>query len=408
MAKARSTRKTRDVAPEPPPPHDEFSDEDEDVRAQETAEARRLQGMLGDLAFADGTSIDDVDWYIYRIRTKDEIARNPEGTIRELVGKKHGAIDLMELSKECGGGTFDLFPVFDSGDGRGKALQPRQRHTLAGPRRDYAGVAAAAVTTVVAPQANGSSAPSSTTDELLKALLAEMRASREGQQERLIHALEMRATAPPAPAVDPMAMMVAMVTAMKGLRDMTPAAPEAVDGLGVARMVMEGVNQGILLGQERGPQPPGEDGPNMMAVIEKGIEAFTKLQESRRPFRPPQGTQFPGAPAAPVSPQSEARVVEQPTRENAIPHQWQTAVASMYRAMATGEDPRDFAETLRGILMPEDLEAFVQHPEQVVGGLLPLIQAQYPALASQQGEIYVGSVIAELRSPTQDPEEVTN
>lgn len=89
----------------------------------------------------------------------------------------------------------------------------------------------------------------------------------------------------------------------------------------------------------------------------------------------------------------------------AVPHEhrWATAVETLYRGMLNGRMPDDIAASIADMLDDTEVAQLKGSPgeeptaDQVLTYLAPLV-AQYPQLTTEQGNVYVGSVLASLRT----------
>lgn len=386
-------------APEPEVDPDEFVDD-------EDGELVTDQAAVGDIALLNDDQFEKVRWSIWRYRTDVEMRGDNHGEKIEYVGSRYGAIDAAEFQKDFGGGTFDLRGYVDRfdalGNKRGVMVKYRPKVTVAGPRKNFAAMVAAdpaAAAVLAAPT-------SSTTDALLRELLQEQRAAREDKFERILHALVNQRQQPVAvaPATPPISL-TEIIAAVQAMKQMTGGDGPAVDPVKLAHMVMEGVNQGIVLGQSRDPVEPGQKDPDWMPVIERTLEIVSTMMRQPR-ARPP----MPGQPQAPPREPSGATVVPdpaQPEPPSSVTHRWVTAIESVYRGMARGTEPELVADALSVLLNPEEFTTVtLATVDQVVGApdLQPVF-AQFQPLTTEAGKAYLGEVLEACRKVGQEEAE---
>lgn len=370
-------------APAEPLAHEDFSDDD-----------------VGGTLFL-GPNYDGVQWSIHRLRTRSEMADDAgRGKRLEWVHDCVGEIRGSELVPMIGGGTFNFRGYVPRDDGNGVRLAFNEVVTLAGPRKDFSRVEAAAAvapSTPVAPVSNGDP-----TARMLRRMLREQREDRE----RMTRALE-RLSERPAQSSD----LMQMIAGMRAMDEMRGDHQPAVDPLSFAKEFLTthlaGVSSGVEIG--RG-QPPGDPdaAPNYVPLIEKAIDVLGpvlgRAMSRGRPMPP-------GGPP----PRSSARVVEdppapahqaaaEPARAPTPAHRWHTAIEALYRAQLHGKDPADFAESLEDMLDPDEIGMMklASADDVLTTPQLADVLKQFPALSEHQGRVYLGAVLTALRAEDGD------
>jgi hypothetical protein len=377
-------------------------------------EQRRV-AEAGTLLALGSPEMQDVAWSIFRYRTQEEVKRDPNGKPEAWVADMTGPLNGNELAQIVGGGTFHLYGHIPKAGG-GVKLAYNRVVTLEGPRRRFDAEEPPAPTPVAA--APAPTPVQSETDRLI-ALMREDARERDRRFEQMMQLLMQQRTAP-AP-VQPTSL-VEMVTAMAELDKLRGARDgDGTDKLEITRMLLEQFHQGIVMGREQEPVPAGETrDPNWMPVIEKGLELIANALK-RPPMRP--APHVPPPPANGGGPARSYAAVEPDPRAAAAPaaqpppaaqapvsqlsHRWTTAIEALYRAMVAGKDPRDFADTLRDILMPDEVQILtLASVEQVMSAddIAPILD-RYPDVREPRGQVYLGEVLAELRNPTVDDED---
>jgi len=331
------------------------------------------QRELGDIGLLSDPSYQDWEWHIHRIRDKAEMAANPQGGNRELMGRRTGPIDLIELQEQFGGGVFELWGFKDIGDGRGKRLRKKPSFVIAGPRKRFDLPAAAVSLASV-------SVPG--TDPVLVRVL-------EAIDQRL-GKLEQSQTAAPVPTLKDMAETMLMLDKLRAPQ----AVPEGDPSEKIVHTYFAMVEKGIELGQAR--EPIGERGGiDWAKAIEVGaplLERLLSRAAARRPLRPG------AAPPPPAGEASGAAVVEEAPPQ--ISHRWATAIESMAGAIASGEDPSDFAVTLERILNQQELGMLRLSTTDKVMNDLAAAGDALPILRTPEARSFVDATLAELRNPS--------
>lgn len=350
------------------------------------------QAEVGSLFNIRGPEYETVKWSIFRFKTRAELAQDPGGEKKEWVAEIVGELDGPSLLDVVGGGTFQFQGYVPQGvGGRGVKMLHNRRVALAGPRKNFAAVAAAAPIAVAnAPAA----AADSNIERLMKIMLRERRDS-EARFEKILAALSQRPSESNS--------LTEMVTALEAMKRMSSTGgPNTENPVALAKMMLDSFHSGVTIGQEREPIPVRGEGdpPDYMPIIAKGLEIVERMMSrTRRPQPPPSGA--PGAaPPPPPPPRSEAHVVEDPptSEKGTTPeHRFTTAVEALYRAMVNGRDPADFADSLADMLNPEEVAMISGGGvDQVLHFLAPVIEG-FPQLKTEQGRVYLGAVLTALR-----------
>lgn len=381
----------------------EEPDDDDD----DTAER---QAAVGTLFALDSPDMEGVAWSIHRYRSREEIARDPNGKPEEWVADMEGPLKGSDIVMAIGGGTFHFYGHVPKASG-GVKLAHNRILTLAGPRRDFSlpvGNGAAP-----APAAAVALAPAvpDTTQQLLREMIDIQRRN----DDRFIALLTTLATreppAAPAPQPSRETKLTDVIAAVAQMKQMTGG--DGNGSMDVVKSVFDAFRQGLELGQEREPLPANGGDPNPAGPwIERGlslVEAMIRRSQMPQPRPRPPGAPgaapgaSPAAGAAPgPPPASEATVVDE---RPAVPHEhrWATAVETLYRGMLNGRMPDDIAASIADMLDDTEVAQLKGSPgeeptaDQVLTYLAPLV-AQYPQLTTEQGKVYVGSVLASLRT----------
>src|SRR5882724_5011020 len=321
------------VVPEPPPPDElpaGLSDPggDDDENGVED---------LGDLLALSDEAYRDAVWYVWRRRTPGESVdrrSNPNAPI--YVAKVVGAIDLDDLAKQIGGGSFRL-----CGFRNGRKFVERP-FEVDGPRK---------VHSVDPKPAQGAAAPAS---QDLAAVLA-------STLERALDRIEQKLAAAPAPAVNGNALTIKdAIELAKMMRGEPQGSPDAA----LVQSYVGILKDGIALGASR-EAPTGTD---WASVVEKSMPLLEKMIGgllSRRPGvpvrRPAPAPARPGGSHAEVvhepAPATPAAVEPEEPGESVRMAAVVDSLARAVDAMGTDDEiePADFAVTVETILQPAEL-----------------------------------------------------
>ncbi len=219
----------------------------------EMTEIETDQAKLGGIAMFNDPAFQDYEWSVYRYRTKDEMAVDPHGAVREFVMKRIGPLEPADLQAQLGGGTFDLFGYLDKKDGNGKRLRFKPKITFAGRRLRYDDNESKRETPASPqPQPNGS-------DTLIATLLDRM--------DRRLERLEQQPAPPPPPPPQPLKDLTSALVDLDQLRK----GGESNHGPEPRELVsdyLETLKTGIEIGQKRDPLPAGEQGTDWIKLIE--------------------------------------------------------------------------------------------------------------------------------------------
>lgn len=349
------------------------------------------QAEVGSLFSIQGPDFADVSWSIFRHRTRPEMIDDPSGGKMEWVFNAVGGLEGADLIDQIGGGTFQFRGYVPREDGRGVRIKYNRTVRLAGPRRDFTLPEPGSVTTTPNPTV-------SQTDTLLHQLLDEMRASREDRFEKLLQVLVLNNTKQGNGGVGE---LIDGVAKLQGLVNRGAPAAQPSDGALLETMI--GVlRQGIEIGETRDGSPIKESGTDWVEVAKTVTPIFQTIIDNRR-ARHAAATRRPAPP-------SSAEVVEDPKSqaqaEPTINHRWRTAIESLFRAMSTNEDPRDFASLLgspSGPLNADELSVLhLASAAQVLGApeMQPLL-VEFPLLNTEQARVYLDQVLAEIRNPSE-------
>jgi hypothetical protein len=347
------------------------------------------QAAAGDIAMLGDPQFTDYEWSIFRQRTRAEILANP-GPAWEFWTKKVGPLDSTEMQIELGGGTFEFRGYFNNGDGNGKVIRRKPIITFAGPRKP------SDPTPPPAPAATSQSVPAAT-DPALVAMLKLM----DDRLDRLE-----RQPAPQGTSLKDLAETMVM---LDKLRQPSQVA-DTPDPLATAQGFMDAVRQGIELGQAREPLPAdverGTDWAKILdtaaPILERvfaGAAAARRVQAAPRPA--PRAATDSHAEVVNDPPPAPAAEVVTPEMEVARARTM-ALIDALARAISTQVEPTDFAGTVADILTDDELGMMLSGPPEIVIGELTSMQARYPILGTDAAKAYIGAVLNELRSPTEE------
>lgn len=338
----------------------------------------------GDIALLDDPTFNAYKWSIWRLRTPDEMAREPQGGEWEHVATKIGPLDEEWTRANLGGGTFEFRGYFDSGDGNGRNLKRKPIIPIAGPRKNFAAPTPSANPAVQLPANNGLTRG--------ERILLKMARETQARLERLEHA---PAPAPPAP--QSLKDLVESLVAIDTLRARNMPAPQPTDTEMLGSM-MEVLRQGIEIGQVREPAAAGEGGTDWLKVAEAAMPVIERVLSVRgRRMAPPPGVRT-GSSSATVIETPPPPAAEAPAGPENQSHRWETAFESLAGAIAENEDPADFAVTLERILNTQELAIARLEPDQLIVRLKRAAEV-FPILATLPGQAYIAQVLQELNQP---------
>jgi len=364
---------------EPQPENSSFQEPETLPVSDNSAGPEPDAGDVGELADSRYT---EYSWFIYRLRTPEEINRLPQAGPRSLVTKRVGPVDILELQREFGGGIYEFWAYFDQGDGAGKRLRFRRVYAVEGPRKEpgQSGTAAPAA----------GAGPAAGADPQLAALLAAI--------NRTLERLEARANAPSttAPATQPFPFKELLELSKLINERATPA----LAGASVTEM-MALVSQGIELGKAT---VPGTEQSTVAVVLDKLAPSLERLAANLLTRRAPALPRRPlGGPVP-----SSAQVVNEP--EPAPPSDDETrmsaAIDALARAVVEQTPAEDFAFVLEHSLSREQVAMLrLGTVEQIMGQLEAAgATVKYPILATEAAPPYLDSVLSYLRSPAPEEE----
>jgi hypothetical protein len=318
----------------------------------------------------------DWRWTVYRKLRPEEKHIFP-GQHSVLLCKLEGPVDLDQIRRDYGGGTYEFWGTIVGQRG----LQAKPVISIAGELKPAATTpdkALPAVTVAAQPPTNGMSPE-------LVALLS-------GQQ-RLLEAINARLAAP---ARAEGLGIKDLLTLMPLLRPPEPDPKAQVNGM------LELVKTGIELGTQRDPVET-EPGVMIWEKIAPSLERLATAVLTRRPGgptpRPPARTAEatvvePGGAAPPPS-------LDDLERDARLT----TLVGGLARALAQGDPVQDFAETVERILPSEDVFMLKSMAaEDLAKELRERAGERYPALQTEAAQGYIAALLEELRNPTVETE----
>jgi hypothetical protein len=309
-------------------------------------------GALADAAFNDWS------WIVYRMATPDEMVRNRSKQARVWMTKAAGPLDLLEIQEQCGGGTFEFWGYY------GGHLRTRIRQEVAGPRKVFDVVTPQpAAAAPAAPQAVTLTGATSAFEDRITRLLE--------QQQQQLNAL-----------------------AASGKRD----------GLGIADIFAFKEGMALRAQVEGGPEKSTIEvvTEKLAPVLERVLVHMATAARPAPPRRPPTAAP-PAAPGAP--PASVAEVVDEtpsPAATTDEGYRWQAAIEALANAVAVGDDPVDFADTLSRILNAQELGMLrLGSPEDVTAVLRKRAGERFEILHRDEAAAFVAAVLEELRNPSE-------
>ena len=363
-----------------PPPSDNGGQDGPDY--DEMTEIELSQLKLGDLGLLNNPDYRDWDWHIYRFRTRAEIAADPQGGPRELMGKRSGPIDLFEIQEQFGGGVFEFWGFFDKNEGEGKKLYKKPIIPIAGPRKRF---------DVPPPQTPVAVPAILSSDPALRLL--------ERMDQRLA---DMARTPAPAAAAPPTLKDLAdTLKTLDELRGRNAPAASGDPNTKTVETYLGLIERGIAIGSERDPsaEPAGTDwGKVIDGALPVLDRMLSNLSRARRPIPRPAGAAGPAPTTA-----SSAVVIEDGKPEVEVSYRWTVAIESLANAIADNEPPRDFAITLEHILNKQEFGMLrVATLEQVMAEMKAAVET-FPILKTEQAQTYIQALLGEIKNPSEDP-----
>jgi len=358
--------------------------EAEDNFLDESPSQERDLGDLAALAEADA----GWRWQVHRLKSAEEMQRNPRSKPRVWVTTVHGAVDLKDFHDQHGGGAYEFWGSVNGG------LKTKIRIELDGePKPRLFTPAPAAPYT---PAVNGS-------------LEAEKRIDR---LERMLELLIARPQAA-APATG-------LKETVEALAVMHSMIPQATPGPGAdMKTIFELVDRGIEIGQGREPAQAGEDGQasTVLRLAEVVAPLATRFLDQmaagrRRPMPnpgpappPPPPTGHPGAQHTPTEPVSRAEVVEPDERARRVMQSRMIVLIDELAAGIREQQPVDeVADAVEVLVPPSDMAGILALPDaMVIQDIVNRASGGYPELDSDAGRAYMAAVLGELRRQD-DPE----
>lgn len=354
------------------------------------------EDALGDFQTLTEETGRDSYWIVWRRRTPGAVDKNTNPSTPTYVCKILGALDLDELKRTVGGGSFRVCGYTANGRKFGE-----RSVTFEGPRKLVADdsppvIPAATVSPVVTVQ---SAAPASDLVVLLQRMDA-----------RLDRLERTPLAAPVAPPVMSFSDVIEAAKAMKGERS-DPDANVVSSMVGI-------LQQGIELGKsavKSGGEPAGTDWAVVVEKVAPSLERLLGAMLARRPMPAQMRRPMPANPAAVQSdktPSPSGSVAEViPDDQAGDPEPGNVRMAAVVDALARAIDgmgtpeeiePADFAVTVETILSPLELSTLrIGTTDQLMGELSGLVD-RFPALGKAQARPYVDAVLSALRDPGSD------
>lgn len=332
---------------------------------------------VGDITQLADPKYRDWTWWIYRIRSQEEMEKAPRAKSRIIVTKVVGPLDVIEIQSRYGGGVFEFWGFLD-GTLRAKAI-----HELEGPRK----VHDPAASPVVATTSTGNNNPS-TDAAMLRIELAQL--------AKTVEALANKK--PEAPQGVTVKDVLELMLSLDKMRGPAQVGPVTSDGALVKEMVGM-FREGMDLRREA---DGGGEQSTLGIVLEKLGPVLERVAEKVISQR--RGSPRPAPRQAPR--ETEATVVElateAPPSTPPVTHRWQTAVEAMANAIAEEHEPGEFAYLLDGILNSQEIAVLkLASVDQVFAEIGPLVET-YPVLKSDTARVFIDAVLSELRNPTED------
>jgi hypothetical protein len=366
------------------PPQTEIAPDNALEDAMEPDSEANLIGSVGDITQLADPKYRDWTWWVYRMKSQDEIEKNPKSKPRAICTKILGPLDVIEIQSRFGGGVYEFWGYLDG------TLRAKATHELEGARKVFDPTPA---TPTAATAATNGAGGGGTDFALLRIELAQL-AKTVG---------EMVAKKPEAPqglTVKDVVELVAMLNKMQGNANQPAPSPIGSD---VVKEMVGLFKDGMEVRREA---DGGSEQSTLGIVIEKLAPALERVATAvltRRPMPP-----RPPGPPRPVR-EAEHEVVGDPAAPAAAPpasvinHRWATAVEKLAEAVAQAQEPGDFAADLEGILNDQEIAVLrLATVEQVIAECGVLTET-YPILKTEPARIFIEAVLSELRNPSEDP-----
>lgn len=392
----------RIMVPPPPPPVAALEEPDVFIMDPSVGEIPAFISYKnsGDLQALSDASLTDWVWMVYRIRNADEMVRDRAKGVRVFVTKFSGPLDVMDVQRVCGGGVFEIRGFLNN------RMLTCRRHELAGPIRTWTAPAA----NPDLPALIGAAAPAAVPDGGTRRLLRLLRRQQREQIELRAELRALRSTPAPSPAASGPSFTELFELADR-MHQRTNPAPEA----GMVDQVIGAFRSGMELKREVEGDPARS---TTELVLEKGLPVIERLLGgflasrggARRPAPHRSSAAIvsdPPAAVPPANPPAPGPPAPGGQGDDEGAHRWQTAVDAMVRAMRDRVAPSDFAADLEAILLEDELRLLeVLPPASVLDNLRERAGGRFPELLEPGAETFLRGVIAELKNPTGDDDEV--
>lgn len=340
----------------------------------------------GDLYDLADPQYSEWKWWVYRIKSRPEMAADPGGAQRVVVTKVMGPLDVIAVQEQYGGGVFEFWGFV----GAPQRLRRKIRLELHGDRKSLYGSPVVTTTTPAPAPAATPVAPSSASDARMDRL-----------EKMLERVLERPVAAAPRGMTGDDVLRI-----MQVMRDATPAPAPASTGM---HELVEVFKMGAEIRESVEPKERG----TLEIILEKLVPTLERVgtvlasragaTPVRRAPAPPPGGPTPGAVP------SSAEVVTEPeptAEEHESIARMVTLVGSLARAIAEGREPADFCDTVEDILTPAEL-LLLADPSTTTPTLLAsmnaLTQERHKAvLSTDAARVFVDAVLLELRATEDD------
>ena len=328
----------------------------------------------GDIGALQHPSFSDWEWYVYRIRSPEEMRQQQTNRQRVTIGKLVGPLNLTDLMQLCGGGVFEVRGMF------GGVMHSRIMQEFPGPIRATSVVSpmVAAVSTLAGVQP--SPAPPVVAPDATARVL-----------EKMLDRLErLESKAQPAPAgvtVTEVMGLARQIAEMAGPRDggLDQTANALMKGIELARQV------------EGAPESSTTE-----KILDRAAPMLERLVGTLLTQRRPMPARNAPAPPRPATGSSAAVVDGQPVTPVEVVavgenYRWPAAIEAMAKAMGRGVEPGDFANTLADILDESELGMVrIGGADRVVQMIRDNAGARFPVLMEPAAETYVRAVLQAL------------
>lgn len=340
---------------------------------------------LGDLFALADESYRDAVWYVWRRRLPGDAVdkrSNPNAPI--YVAKVVGPVDIDDLAKMTGGGSFRLCGY------RGGEKFIERPFEVDGPRKVYPADVKAEPT---------AAAPVAAVPDQSQAIAAVI--------ERMFDKLEQKLSTSQQSNGSGNALTVKdAIELAKMMRGEPQASPDAA----VVQTYVGILKDGIALGAQR----EAAGGTDWAAVLEKGTPLLEKLVTGilTRRQAPPM-RRAPGA--QPARSASHAEVVQEPAATAPVdpPAGESPRMTAVVEGLARAVDemgteneiePADYAATVEHILNPAECSMLRITTTDTLMGELASVADRFPSLATPQARAFVDAVLTALRSEPNDAE----